>query len=157
MTSDPQEGQKKPILSGPYVKTALFCERVLDEKDGVLSLVRVVDQFTVSASGPAAPKQMPPISQRLQAVIMLISGTAKGPEDVKLEVEKPNGMREEVWTGTAHMEGDHKSVNLVFNFQAAFELTGVYWFSVFVGEELLTRMPLEIRYTRFSAGTASKA
>ena len=31
---------------GPYWATAVLCEKVLEEKDGVQSLIRVVDRIT---------------------------------------------------------------------------------------------------------------
>ncbi|MGH9740926.1 MAG: hypothetical protein ACRD51_01105, partial [Candidatus Acidiferrum sp.] len=44
---------------GPYLQMACFCEKVLNEKDGVLSIIRVIDRLTVNASGPDSPEQMP--------------------------------------------------------------------------------------------------
>ena len=44
---------------GPNVVAAVFCEKVLQEKDGVLSAIRIVDRFTVSVEAPsgAAPPE----------------------------------------------------------------------------------------------------
>ena len=39
------EDQQNPFELGPYVQVAAFCERVLRESDGVMSLVRVVDRI----------------------------------------------------------------------------------------------------------------
>jgi len=50
------------------------------------------------------------------------------------------------------MEGEDKGQNLVLNFQTTFELPGLYWFNLYVGEQLFTRMPLRLMYTRFSSG-----
>jgi len=150
-TDSEQSTSGTPPQGGPYLKAALFCERVLDEKDNVLSLVRVVDRFTVTASGPQAPKDMPAIPQRLLAVVMLISGLAKGPEEVRLEMERPDATTKDVWIGTVHMEGGQKGQNLILNFQETFELAGVYWFNLYVGEHLLTKMPVEVRYAWFTS------
>src|SRR2546426_1104410 len=43
--------------TGPYVNIASFCERALQETDGVLSLMRVTHQITVQTSGPEAPPE----------------------------------------------------------------------------------------------------
>ncbi len=45
---------------GPYLTVAALCDKALQEKDGVISLIRVVDKLTSSAVGPDAPEQMPP-------------------------------------------------------------------------------------------------
>lgn len=141
-----------PPQRGPYLKAALFCDQVIEGKDGVLSLIRVVDRVTTMASGPGAPKDMPSVTHGLVAVVMLTSGSARGPEEVRLEMERPDGQRKDVWTGTVHMEGEDKGQNLVLNFQTTFELPGLYWFNLYVGEQLFTRMPLRLMYTRFSSG-----
>ena len=46
---------------GPYVCMALLCEKVLNEQDGVLSVIRVIDRITVSrrARGAHAPVCQP--------------------------------------------------------------------------------------------------
>jgi hypothetical protein len=40
---------------GPYIGAAFLCEKILQEKDGVLSAIRIVDRITHSAVGPEAP------------------------------------------------------------------------------------------------------
>jgi hypothetical protein len=46
-------------LGGPWLQAAVFCEKVLIERDGVVSLVRVIDRIIITASGAAAPEKMP--------------------------------------------------------------------------------------------------
>ena len=43
-------------LGGPYLHAAHFCEKLLTEKDGVLSAIRIIDRITVTASG-ATPRR----------------------------------------------------------------------------------------------------
>ena len=35
---------RNPFERGPYIQVAAFCERVLQEADGVVSLIRIVDR-----------------------------------------------------------------------------------------------------------------
>ena len=35
----------------PYLKYGVICEQVLAEKDDVLSLIRIVDKFTITIQG----------------------------------------------------------------------------------------------------------
>jgi len=47
------EEHRNSIRSGPYVQVAAFCERVLEEKDGVLTAVRIIDRFTQVRPAPS--------------------------------------------------------------------------------------------------------
>lgn len=68
---------------GPYLQMALFCDRVLQEKDGVLSVIRVIDRINVNVSDPAAPEQMPPIPISTNLVVGMKSGGGQGKANVK--------------------------------------------------------------------------
>lgn len=55
MPGDPEKNEALPL-----VRLAALCDQVLREKDDTLSIIRVVDRFTLRASGPGAPEKMPP-------------------------------------------------------------------------------------------------
>lgn len=139
--------------SGPYVQVAAFCEKVLEEKDGVLSLIRVVDRITHTVAGPAAPSDMQPFPYQLMLVLTLKTGQARGGYDLKIVRELPSGVREESEAPSLRMyfegEGD-RGQNLIFQMQLIFEQEGLYWFDVFLDEQLLTRLPLRVVYARIS-------
>ena len=146
------EGPPDPPIAppgGPYVTAACLCERVLQEADGVASLIRVVDRIINSAIGPAAPDEMPPTAVNLTAAIMLKSGSARGRHSLRLTLEAPSGQQvgPEVVL-PVHLEGEERGVNFFvgLNFQAEHE--GLYWFNVLFGTQnvLLTRIPLRIIY-----------
>ena len=137
---------------GPYLKAAVFCDSVIEGKDGVLSLIRIIDRLTTTASGPGAPEEMPPVANQMKAALMLVSGRATGSQEVKLVVEEPSGMRKELWAGTVHLEGNDRGQNLIMNFGMEFRTEGLYWFDVLLGDDLLTRMPFRIIYARLSHG-----
>jgi hypothetical protein len=44
---------------GPYLAAAVFCEKVLQEKDSVYTLVRIVDRLIMHATGVNPPEKMP--------------------------------------------------------------------------------------------------
>jgi hypothetical protein len=138
---------------GPYLKTAVLCERVLREADGVSSLIRIVDRIIHTRTGPDAPVEMPPVSYNLTAFISLTSGQAKGSYDVKIELEEPSGIRKSPMASTVLFEGEDKGVNLVLNVAATFQYQGLYWFNVYLDDKLLTKMPLRVIYSRITHGT----
>jgi len=139
---------------GPYVELACFCERVLQEKDNVLSVIRVINRVTQTAAGPEAPAEMPPFTYRLSAVIAVRSGQARGRHEVKIVRELPSGVKdtERAPVFTVHLTGQDQGHNIVINMETPFDQEGVYWFDVLFDDQLLTRMPLRVSYTRMIPG-----
>ena len=134
---------------GPWLASALICERVLDEKDSVLSLVRVVDRVVQQAIGTEVPSEMPPLQlQGMRLVIMLKSGGARGRHAVKIRPEAPSGQHLPLIEIPVHLEGENRGVNLILNLDLVLEQEGVYWFDVILddGPDVLTRVPLQAVY-----------
>jgi hypothetical protein len=69
------------LTDGPFVQMACFCEKVLNEQDGVLSIIRVIDRLIVSTSGLGAPEQMPAGQMNFPLVVILKSGFVKGSDE----------------------------------------------------------------------------
>ena len=61
-------------FGGPYLQVAAICEKVLSESDGALSLIRMVDRFTVAGQAP----EMTPTPFHLQYSLPLRLGTFVG-------------------------------------------------------------------------------
>jgi hypothetical protein len=141
------------VAGGPYVQAALFCERVLSEKDNVLSLIRIIDRLVLTIAGPAAPEQMPPSPVACQAVIMLKTGSLSGSYLLKLTPKTPLGNElPSISTRILLAGGEDGGTNLIFNVQFIANEEGVYWFDVTFENQLLTRLPLRIVYQTLSAG-----
>lgn len=141
-----------PFEGGPYVKAALFCERVIEGKDNVLSLVRVIDRLTTTAAGADPPKEMPQTNFGSTLVLAFVAGRARGRKEVRIERESPDGQRKQVWQGSVLMEGEYKANNVLLNLNETFELEGVYWYDISIDDELVTRMPFQVSYVRLSGG-----
>jgi hypothetical protein len=139
--------------TGPYLKAAVFCENVIEGKDGVLSLIRVIDRTTLTAAGPQTPAQMPPVQRELKLALMFISGRARGTQSVELKVERPNGDIREEWSGTIFFEGEDRGANLVIQMGFKFEMEGLYWFHVLLDNDLITKLPFRLIYQRVGPRT----
>lgn len=140
---------------GPYLQAALFCERVLEEKDGVSSIIRVIDQVTHTVAGPDAPENLPPFNYALQMVVMLKQGEARGRKTFTIIMEGPDGLRRELGTGTAHfMGGPHQGANIRLDLNPLFQQEGLYWFDFLLEGQVMTRMPFNVQYQRIKPGTA---
>ena len=134
--------------TGPYLKAAAFCSDVIEGKDGVLSLVRIIDRLTTAAAGPDAPVSMPPVAYQLKLVLMFISGRAKGTQVVALKVEDPAGQVRDGWSGTVFLEGEDRGANLIIDMTFTFGLEGLYWFHLLLDGDLVTKLPFRLIYQR---------
>ena len=131
-------------LSGPYLVAALVCEKVLNEKDGVLSLIRLVDRFFRPRP---SPPQIPP--QPIQGALVLIfkgGGLAPGNYKIKLLFYKPNTSdpsgvmeREFFFEG-----GQDKGVNLIVPLLMLADEEGLFWIEVMFEGVLMTRIPFRV-------------
>ena len=139
-------------VGGPYIRVATLCERVLQEQDGVLTVVRVIDRFTITASGPGAPQEMPPSNVSFSIVVMLQSGGVRGRYNLRIVPVTPSGKSLRELSAGVFLEGEDRGVNVVLNSQLAAQEEGLYWFDVFLEEQLLTRIPLRLLYQRVSQG-----
>jgi Family of unknown function (DUF6941) len=139
--------------SGPYLNAAVICEKVLQEKDETLSIIRMIDRFNVTVSALGSPENLPPIPLNLAVLISLKSGKAKGRSTVKLRIEMHSGLKLPDQLLPVLFEGEDRGVNLILNLNLVIDQEGVYWFDVLLEEQLLTRIPLRTVYQRI--GTSS--
>ena len=137
------------LSSGPYVAAGFFCEHVIEGKDGVLSVVRIVDRFTRTVTGPGAPDFMPPAPVRAQLLVSLKSGDAQGRHEVSVTVEQPSGLTETIVPGASVLlGGGERGANLVFDLDWLAAQEGLHWFDVLLDGQRITRVPLRVAYMR---------
>jgi hypothetical protein len=140
---------------GPYIGAAFLCEKVLQERDGVLSAIRMVDRIIQAAVGPSAPDLMPAVTVDLKMLLVFKSGSARGRYSVDIRPVLPSQRALQPVSLPMQLEGDDdRGVNLIVNigFQATEE--GLYWFDVLLNGDLVTRVPLRIVYQRVSTSTS---
>ena len=151
----PETEAHNPFEYGPYLQVAALCERALREGDGVLSLIRIVDVITHTERGPNPPSEMPSIRYPLTFVLMLKSGRARGRQEVTITPELPSGETMPPVMTTIQLEGEGRGANLVAPLDIPYSLEGLYWFNIRLGEHVLTRLPLQVRYSRTVTGQAT--
>ncbi len=123
----------------PYVIAALLCEKVLQESNGTVSIIRVADRLGYSVAG--MPEGMKPITQ-LSGLISLKSGPVTGDHTLKIIGENPVGVRQELFTFPLHLMGKDHGQNIILNIAFGIEQDGLHWFDVVFDDEVLTRIPL---------------
>lgn len=143
--------------NGPHIVVATFCERVLIEPDGVVSLIRLVDRFTQTATGPEPPEDMPPFvltERELRMLITVKPDQARGRFTIKIVAEAPSGIRTPIGEQDLNLQPGNHGANLNIGVNFAFQHEGVYWFDVILGgprrqeDQVMTRVPLEVLYQR---------
>jgi hypothetical protein len=137
------------------VGVAVFCEKVIQEQDGPISLIRVTDTLNQTAIGPDTPREMQPFMATITLVVMLKSGQAKGSFGVMIRPEAPGGFQMPPFEQTMHLQGEAWGGAIITPMQFPVTTPGVYWFDVLLtnpsnegAEQLLTRVPLEVLYQR---------
>jgi hypothetical protein len=134
-----------PDRSGPHLQTALIAERVLQEGDGVITPVRVIDRLMFGIP----PDAEGPTPEKLALLVSLKSGGARGSYTLKVTLENPVGTSSDFVPGTTvFLEGEERGVALIVPFAFAPEMQGLYWFDVYFENERLTRVPLRAIFQR---------
>ena len=135
--------------TGPFLNVAAFVDEVIEGKDGVLTLVRVVDRLNIEASGPEAPDELPEggvVATKL--VLMLKAGEARGSQRLQVVLEDPDTTRHEgPETAVNFPGGPGSGFNMVLPMRFVISSAGLYWANVYVNKRLMARVPLEIVYS----------
>jgi hypothetical protein len=134
-----------PIQGGPYLQAALLCEKALQETDGVISLIRIVDRWTVS--GPS--EDMPQTAIQATMVLMFKSGFHRGQGRLTITPTSPRDAPMPAIEVPVHFEGDEdRGVNVVLPMAFPVQESGVYWFDVALDGQTVSHIPLRVIYHR---------
>jgi hypothetical protein len=150
------ETQQDPELDqGPYLAAAILCETLLREEGGVLSLIRVIDQVTITAPQEVLASGQP-IPYKTVLVISFRAGAFEGPATIGYRavgpsgtvVVGPSGVTTERRDYPVLFEGRSRGPNTGVNFNVEITLgltePGPYWFDIFLDDERVTRVPLQV-------------
>ncbi len=135
-------------VTPPYVAAAVFCEQALEEKDGVMSLIRIVDRFAFRAEVRDAPDPMPPIALSVVASIAFKSGEYVGSRTLVLRANSPSATVTPIFQIPVQFHGGTQGIYIKGNLSIRFNTPGVHWIDVLLDDELKTRMPIEILHER---------
>lgn len=130
---------------GPFVQVACICQTVLPGADGLLSLIRISDRIQVVGQ---TPEMHPQSLQHYSLVILLKSGTLRETYQIKIQVVTPAGGMLPPFEVPALFEGEDRGVAIVMPLLFSVRETGLHWIDVRLGDQLLSRIPLRILYSR---------
>ncbi len=140
---------QQPFERGPYLNAAVLCERVLNEADGVNSLIRIVDRITITGSGPDVPTDMPSTVHNLWLYVAFKSGSARGMKELTIRIQKPSGESPPATPVPLNFEGeDDRGANLIVQMALEIDVIGLWWFDLALDGVPLTKIPLRVIYFR---------
>ena len=130
----------------PYLAAAFLCERVLQEKDGVLSAIRIIDTYSVSI-----PKNLPEDAKATIQITALLAfkkaspGTEAEKHQITLQLFAPSGPQppqsiDVFFNQQAELDG----FNLITGMSVAVAEFGLFWLHVFIDGEPATRIPFRL-------------
>jgi hypothetical protein len=130
----------------PQVVGALLCEKVLQEAEGVLSAIRIVDQVIANVGDD------PTVSVQIQltALFMLKGGEAKGAFSFLPVLKGPSGKvatpQDARTPFKATFETPESGANFIVGLNLTVKAEGLYWFELMVGDDPvpLVRVPLRL-------------
>jgi len=135
---------EKPLA--PSLRVAALCERVLEEKDGSLSLIRLIDRLVITAEGTDVPEELPPGQVPLMALMSWINGL--GDYEAKVRINMPDGNSIESATLPFHLDSLDRVQNHIVRMVLPVKRRGVYWFNFLLDGDVKSRVPLRVIYER---------
>lgn len=134
-----------------YLQIAVFCERVLQEADGVVSLIRVVDRFLVRGPTPEMGSHI----LHFNIVVLFKSGFLRGKQKLHIRPLSPSRKDMPGIEVPVLFEGDEDRGNgTIAQMEFVVSEEGVHWFDVYLNDELVTRMPLRVLYQQIGTPIA---
>jgi hypothetical protein len=156
-------------INGPYATAALLCEHVLDEKDGRISCIRVLDRIEINATlarplrpGEATPT-LPTPTLQLTGLLILKSGDFVGKKVLRINIYKPSGelMKPEgpsIEALPLFFEGGEQGVQIILNISLKIENEGLYLIDALLDDEnIVARIPLRVTITHTQADDSQPA
>ncbi len=130
----------------PHLAAAFVCERVLQEKDEVLSAIRIVDTLWVSRPPEDLPVETTPAIQ--VTILLSFKKTGPGPaerHELTLQLIPPSGPAAQKQTAPLLFpESDIGGANLIANMMVPIKQLGLFWLDVSLDGEPVTRVPFRV-------------
>lgn len=132
----------------PFVQAALFAEKILRERDGVSSAIRIVDRYTVH-SLPAETETETEIKEakgvfETTLFVCLKAGDVTGEYELEIRHRTPSGKEKEFAKYPVVLKGGDHGFSLAARMVFAVREFGLHWFDVMWQDTVLTSIPLTI-------------
>ena len=131
----------------PYLKLGVICEYALQEKDNVLSIIRIVDRFTITISGKEPPDQLPEGAKIITLVMCWAGGL--GTHEASFKIQSPGGdVQQSAQTWSFHLDSLNQSHNMIIRLPVRLKKEGIYWINFILNGEEKSRIPFQVLYKK---------
>lgn len=130
------------IITGPFLATAVLCERADRDRYGALTITRIIDGIVL----PAAARQTPPTIIELTLVVIFRSGKFRGSREIALQQISPSGAVAPPTVFPTLFQGEDHGAGVIAKVSLTIQEEGLHWFEVLLGGQPITRIPLRVAY-----------
>jgi hypothetical protein len=137
-------------LHGPFIKAAVLCERILDEKDGVLSAIRIFDRASteLQVDGDGGEESVPNALIQGALLVAIVAGDAARNQVVTVRLVRPSGSTTALTEFPVEFTAEEDAAaQLVLRLTLELTEEGLHWFEILIGDGVKTRIPLRVSKT----------
>ena len=128
---------------GPFLTIAVFCEEAQQDRDGFLSLSRIIDHIVIFG---ADPNTMPPTQVVTTLVVIFRSGSFRGSSQITVNQLSPSGLSVPLFSFPTFFRGGDQGAGVIAKVAFVVSEAGLHWFEVSLGGQPKTRIPLNVSY-----------
>jgi hypothetical protein len=133
----------------PIFKAALLCERLLQEADGAISAIRIIDRMSVEiemeGGDPEAPK--PAIPADLSVLVAIVRGkAAEDTHKLGIAMASPSGksLPPQYYPMRFVSAGEEATTSMLIQMRVIADEDGLYWIKVSIDDAEVSRLPLRL-------------
>jgi hypothetical protein len=132
----------RKTVNHPWVQAAVFCDQIVEDRTGSISVIRIIDRFTMAR--PEGWDGKTHLMLPLNVLLAFKAGDVKGERTLTIYLTSPKNKRKKLFQKGVEFFGTNISTNIKLTVQFQFKTEGTHWFDIFVGKWLATRMPLTV-------------
>lgn len=130
--------------------TIILCERVLNEKDGVLSVVRIVDTYEIAKEGLPPEGERGPIMMHILIMVKLVPSQGETNHSIQLRIIRPNGEIADIGAPTSAVTPPGQSdasvgLNVIVPLGVIPKRMGLHYVECLLDGQAAARMPFTLR------------
>ncbi len=131
---------------GPYLAVATLFEKVLIERDGVASAIRMIDTVNLEVPDvPPEPVALIPASFKAALLVVLKSGRVAGSYELQIILHPPDGEPRPYPRHTMELSPEtHGGATAVFELNLLLGAPGLYTFELLLDGQFLSAVPLNV-------------
>lgn len=147
----------KGNYGGPYLQVAALCERVIQEPDNAITVIRIVDTLTFTIPETRSAAAMEGGAYQVLAVVIFKDGSFKGKQILTIRGLSPDGkvfVNDILAPIPFKGKGETGSVGKI-QMNIVFRMEGLHWFHVLLDGKRITRIPLRIVFKKTPSTSGS--